>query len=222
MISGNPRFTVAITAFQRPELLMRALLSVAGQDYPHWDCVIYSDGPAPRALAMAREFVERSGIEPLTRTPFFELERKEGLWGNHLRRRALKDAKGDYCVILGHDCELLPHCLSEHASLIAGREGMLSIVGVHVWNTRVMGDPTIMLPRPEYLGVWPKAARPKGLEIADVDLTCMAFPVPLAHEAGCFAEDDQRRYAADYLAYRRMVDAKAHVAASRRPCAVHF
>lgn len=218
----DTRFAVVVTVYRRPELLMRALLSLMNQTHRDWACTVVSDGEAPVAREMYREFVAEARDARLDRAVFFERDRKEGLWGNHLRRWALEHTSRPYCVILGHDCELLPHCLAEHARLIDGREGVLSIVGTHVWNTRVMGNPTALLPRPEYLGVWPTGADPRALKIADVDLTCMAFPSTRAVAAGCFCEADQARYAADYLAYERLVKAGVPVAVCRRPCAVHF
>jgi glycosyltransferase involved in cell wall biosynthesis len=216
------RFTVFITVWRRPELLPRALLSLLNQGYAAWDCTIVSDGPAPNALALARQFGESFRDDRLSHIAFFQLDRRAGLWGNHLRRWAIENCRNPYCVILSHDCELLPNCLTTHALQIAGQPARLSLVGTHMWNNRVMGDPTVTLPRPEYLGVWPRGEDPKALAIADVDLTGMALPVPLALEADCFSEADQPRYAADYLAYTRLVKAGAEVVLDRTPCAAHF
>jgi hypothetical protein len=218
----NTRFKVVITVYQRPELLLRALLSLLHQTYSAWDCVILSDGPAPHAMALTQRFARVISDERIQGASFVALERREGLWGNHLRRWALERCTQDYCVILSHDCELFPHYLEEHHQQIAGQPGKLSIVGTHIWNARVLGAPNTLLPHPEYLGVWPKGTDPKRLKIADVDLTGLAFPAAESVQAGCFAEEDQLRYAADYLAYARLVKTGVPVVMSRRPCAAHF
>ncbi len=42
-----------------PPLFRRALESVAGQTYPHWECLLLADGAGPDLLAMARAFAAR-------------------------------------------------------------------------------------------------------------------------------------------------------------------
>jgi hypothetical protein len=226
----EPTFKIAITVYQRPELTLRALLSVLHQSYPHWRCTLYSDGPAPRAQRLVEQFVaglEADGDPRVAKIEDFrEVDRPEGgRWGNQLRRRALLEAASDYCVILSHDCELFPDYLERHAAQLRNRPWpCLSVVDVHVWNDRVMGQPRQQLPGgPEYLGVWPRGDHLRATEfrIAEVDLTCMAFPVAASHALGCFAEEDQGRYAADYLAYQRCIQAM-DVAWTRGACAAHF
>ena len=121
-----------------------------------------------------------------------------GAWGNAARVRGLELATGDYTAFVGHDCIVLPGYLAAHAENVARKPGCLSLVDVDVWITRRYAVPDVLLPHPQYDGVWPKRGRPlDDLDVAEVDLTCMAFPTVCARELGIFTHRT-RDYCADY------------------------
>jgi glycosyltransferase involved in cell wall biosynthesis len=220
--SRKLRFTVAITVWQRPELLPRVLHNLLRQTYDDWDCLIVCDGPHPRAYGLVAGLIARSAVL-CSRTNFHELGRREGLWGNHLRRWALEHAHGDYCCIIGHDCMIDRDYLEKHAENIdRAAVPCLSLVDVHVWTNRVLGAPETQYATPRYLGVWPPSgADISALKVAQVDLTGIAWPLPEAIDHGAFAEDMWSTYAADFLSYTRLL-LHLPVVHVTGPCAVHF
>ena len=202
---GSPlTFTVVMTVFQRPELVMPALFAVVNQTYPHWNLAVYADGPHPRVREMLASYIE---AEPdrANSISFTVCARMEKLWGNRLRARGIAEAEGDYTVILGHDCTMLPGYLAAHVENITAEPGCLSMVGVAHWTDRAMnGNPDERYPHPRYSGEWPKKGFQNLKEHGPrdgVDLLCMAFPTSRARDLQLFGPAVEHRYGADYLAY---------------------
>jgi hypothetical protein len=217
-----PSFTIVMTVFGRPELVLHALFCVVEQSHRRWDLRVYADGAHPRVQDMLREF-SAAHADFGSRIAYVELARVPDTWGNPLRRRGLADAAGDYTVFLGHDCLLLPDYLAGHAETIAAHGPCVSVVDVRHWTTRTAGDPARPRKTPGYTGVWP--LRHKDVAALGphdgIDLTSLAFPTRIARAAGVFAPELDGRYGADYDSFDRC---RARVPAVHRPgvlCA-HF
>src|SRR2546428_3236587 len=95
-------FTVAITVWQREEMLPHAIQTVLSQTYPRWEILVYSDGGS----RLTRETV--AGLEPAIPIRYREVRRRPKQWGNHLRRLALEEGSGSHVCFLGHDRPLDP------------------------------------------------------------------------------------------------------------------
>jgi hypothetical protein len=199
----NPlTFTVVVTVFERTDLIPHVLFGVSRQEWPHWDLLLVADGPHPAAGSIVDQF--RLSVPAMAdRIKYLAIPHAPGAWGNVARFKGLEMATGHYTVILGHDCLVFPGYLAAHAENIVRMPGCLSLVDVDMWITRAYGKPQVWLPHPEYRGVWPTPGCPvDDLKIAEVDLTCMAFPTERARQLGIFNRKSTQ-YCADYTdAYR--------------------
>jgi cephalosporin hydroxylase len=181
-----PLFTVAITVWEREEMLPHAIQTVLSQTDSRWELLVYSDGPSD----VARETV--AALQPYVPIRYRAVERRPKHWGNHLRRLALEEGSGSHVCFLGHDCLLYPHYLETHAANLEGNAGGLSVVPIDYWRkTRLDAKQ----PRNDDL---------MHLQAGEIDLLCVAYPRRLALETGCFSHDTQHRRDADFLAYDRL------------------
>ena len=198
-IGAGVKFTVVVTVYEREYLIPRILHSLCAQKHEGWNAIFLSDGPHTEALGSVRTFARRVSL-PIS---WMTADRRRGLWGNHLRRRGLEEATGDYVCFIGHDCLIDSDYLSTHAEAIATCPGNpLSIVQCRYWTTR--DDKTHRSSGVErFKGVIPAEAvkPPENFQQGDVDLTCVAFPREAALKHGAFSSDLMQRYNADWLSF---------------------
>ncbi len=98
--------------------LRRAILSVQGQSYPHWELCIADDASRdPGVRELVEEFVQ---AEPRIRF----IARPERGNISHATNSALGLASGSWVTFLDHDDELHPAALAEVALTIAARPGV--------------------------------------------------------------------------------------------------
>jgi GT2 family glycosyltransferase len=109
----RPVFSIVMPTFNSTdEWLVRAIESVRGQSYPHWELCIADDAST---LPSVRATLERyMALDDRIRVSF----RKEN---GHIAR-ATNDAmalmRGDYMCLMDHDDEIAPHALLEFARII--------------------------------------------------------------------------------------------------------
>jgi glycosyltransferase involved in cell wall biosynthesis len=179
-------FTVAITVWQREEMLPHAIQTVLIQTHRQWEILTYSDGSS----RLARDTVQ--ALQPSIPIRYQAVKRRRRHWGNHLRRLALEQASGSHVCFLGHDCLLYPTYLETHLANLAGNPDALSVVPIDYWRETRMD---VRQPRnPDLM----------SLRDGEIDLLCIAYPRRLALEADCFGEEMQRLRYADYLSYDRL------------------
>lgn len=114
MPTVNPKISVCIPAYNRPEVLSPLLDSILSQDYPHFEIIICEDNSPRRneIAAIVRQYAERySGI-----IRYHENETNLGYDGNLRNLVAL--AEGDYCLFMGNDDLICPGALSRVASAV--------------------------------------------------------------------------------------------------------
>lgn len=104
----NPRITVCVPAYNRPEVLPALLESILCQDYNRFEIVISEDASPARAEihAIVTRYAERySGI-----IRYHENEKNLGYDGN--LRQLVSLARGEYCLFMGNDDLLAPGALA--------------------------------------------------------------------------------------------------------------
>ncbi len=99
---GALRISVVVPSSGRPELA-RAVESVLGQTYPHWECIVVDDRPHGEGLALP--------ADPRLRTVGHHGRRSPGA----SRNTGAEAATGDVLVFLDDDDELLPNRLQDVA-----------------------------------------------------------------------------------------------------------
>lgn len=116
------RFTVVITTYQRPELLAKAIASVAAQSDPDFECIVVSDADPSAAAVMPDD----------DRFRFLLLDEPSGAAA--ARNAGVATAKGDVVTFCDDDDELDPRRL-----VLAG-EGVRSAAVGLCWSAYI-GEP---------------------------------------------------------------------------------
>lgn len=111
----NPRISVCVPAYNRPEVLPALLESILCQDYNRFEIVISEDASPARTeiRAIATRYAERyPGI-----IRYHENEKNLGYDGN--LRQLVTLARGEYCLFMGNDDLLAPGALAAIAGAVA-------------------------------------------------------------------------------------------------------
>lgn len=119
----KPLVTIGIPTFNRPEMLARALGSVAGQDYPNLE-VIVADNAAgtDEAFSVVERFTSSS-----PKLKFVKHERNIGSLNNFFF--LLGSANGKYFMWLADDDEISPNYVSSLVDLLERDPGAASATG---------------------------------------------------------------------------------------------
>jgi glycosyltransferase involved in cell wall biosynthesis len=115
MTPAEPKLSVCIPAYNRPEALAPLLDSVLTQDFRDFNIVICED--ASPARAGIRAIVADAQRHAPARIEYFENEANLGYDGN--LRRVIERASGEYCVLMGNDDLMCPGALSTIAAALA-------------------------------------------------------------------------------------------------------
>ncbi len=125
-------FGIVIPTRSKCRFLPRALAQVRSQTYPHWHCVLASDGPSPKTRAL---FDQHTSRDP--RFSYLELAAPAQDWGLTPRLRGLDvlatlPHRPDYVAFWDDDNRFYPAALTNIAEALR-REGSadLLIVPIH-------------------------------------------------------------------------------------------
>lgn len=100
----HPLLSVVMPVYDTPELfLRRAIASVSGQLYPHWELVVVDDASKDPAVGQVLEALQDPRIKVLRR------QTNEGIVA--ASNQALAVVTGEFVVFLDHDDELSPDAL---------------------------------------------------------------------------------------------------------------
>ncbi|MDZ4078812.1 MULTISPECIES: glycosyltransferase family 2 protein [Hydrocarboniphaga] len=136
-----PLFTVLIPTYNRAHLVTRALNSVAAQEFSDFEIVVVDDGSSDGTLGEVRRWSQRTGL------PVTSIWKPNG--GAHSAYNlGVRQARGEYIVVLGSDDQLLPDALRKMAdawaSIPAAKKQAYCAVlghGLHWSSRRLAGDP---------------------------------------------------------------------------------
>lgn len=197
------KFSVLMSAWHPYELLEHAIACVEHQTHGEWELIVGSDGEMPKRYKRIVNLF-RARLKDSVR--LVEFQRKEGCYGNHVRRELMAHASGEYVVWVNHDNIIFPDYLQSHVENINESPGCVSVVPI---TLRVGGQSK---------GLWPAAIR-----IGRIDLLNFAIPLSLAREVNAFAVHEERVYAADWHVVGRSILRSKLIKSSRRsPVGIHF
>lgn len=111
----NPKLSVCIPAYNRPEELKPLLDSILSQDFASYEIVICED-KSPKRKEIA-EIVQSYQLKHKYVIKYYENQENLGYDGN-LRNLIVK-AKGEYCFFMGNDDLMCPGALSTVASALS-------------------------------------------------------------------------------------------------------
>jgi O-antigen biosynthesis protein len=94
----NPRVTVCVAHFNRPQLLKQALASLAGQDYENFEVIVVDDGSTSgEAIQYLAE------LEPWLASRQWHLIRQENRYLSAARNTGARAATGEYLMFMDDD-----------------------------------------------------------------------------------------------------------------------
>lgn len=136
-----PLFSVLIPTYNRANLVIRALDSVAAQSFRDFETVLIDDGSIDGTLSTVWRWSKRTGL------PVTSIWKPNG--GAHSAYNlGVRHARGEYIVVLGSDDQLLPDALQKMAdawaSIPAAQKHRYCAVlghGLHSQSRRLVGDP---------------------------------------------------------------------------------
>lgn len=95
-VRGNPKVSMVIAAYRRPDPLACLLWCLKSQTWDNWEAIVMHDGEGPQD----RQVVEGIG-DPRIR--FVETAVRQGNWGHPLRGTAVQLAAGDFIGMTNDD-----------------------------------------------------------------------------------------------------------------------
>jgi glycosyltransferase involved in cell wall biosynthesis len=105
--AAQPRVSVCIAHFNRPEHLRHALESLQAQDYPNFEVIVVDDGStSPAAVAYL------DALEPEFADRGWRIVRQENLYPGAARNNAARHATGEYLLFMDDDNVAKPHEIS--------------------------------------------------------------------------------------------------------------
>jgi glycosyltransferase involved in cell wall biosynthesis len=119
--AAPPTVSICIPTYSRHEYLAEAIASAATQRYSPVEILVSDDGRCPAIEEVAKKFVQRD-----SRVRYWRNEANLGLAGNW--NRCVKEARGDYVIIIGDDDRLLADGLRDLVA--AGSEDL--VFGSHL------------------------------------------------------------------------------------------
>ena len=118
--------SVIITTCKRePEMVERAIASVAGQSYHNWELIIIDDSPESydkrdQVYSMIQRYSDKYTV--------FYHRNEENSGACYSRNRGLEIAKGEYIAFLDDDDEWLPEKLAEQVRIIEATPEKVALV----------------------------------------------------------------------------------------------
>lgn len=117
---GQPLVSIIVTNFNYAKYIAACLRSVAGQTYPHWECIIVDDVSTDDSLVVLEDFLAQTPL----RERFTLLRRLANGGQMEAFRDGLARATGTFCMMLDADDVLLPDFLETHVRVHLGRKAV--------------------------------------------------------------------------------------------------
>lgn len=116
----QPLVSIIVTNCNYAKYIAACLRSVAGQTYPHWECIVVDDVSTDDSLAVLEGFLAEAPL----RERFTLLRRQENGGQMEAFRDGLERARGTFCMMLDADDVLLPDFLETHVRVHLGRKAV--------------------------------------------------------------------------------------------------
>lgn len=103
----QPLVSIIIPTYNRESIVGRALDSVIGQTYEHWECIVVDDGSSDATMDVLKTYSLQD------RRIQYYLRDRMPKGAPTSRNIGLEHANGDYVIFLDSDDYLLPFCLEQ-------------------------------------------------------------------------------------------------------------
>lgn len=100
-----PQVSVITSVYNRREILLRAMRSVAAQSFTDIEYIVVNNGSTMMIDDVVEGFMEEATI------PVVYIKRESGIGPHTGKNSAFRQARGKYLVMLDSDDELLPHAV---------------------------------------------------------------------------------------------------------------
>lgn len=104
--SKSPAVSVITSVYNRRDILLRAMQSVAAQDFKDIEYIVVDNGSTINIDDVIEDFMSSVNI------PVLYITRDNGIGPHTGKNSAIRAARGEFIVMLDSDDELLPNCIS--------------------------------------------------------------------------------------------------------------
>ncbi|MEJ5276329.1 MAG: glycosyltransferase [Thermogemmata sp.] len=101
---ADPRVTVVVPSYNKPQYLPECLRSIQAQTLPEWECIVVDDG-SPRGEEI------RVAVEAMGDTRFRLVKHEVNRGAAAARNTGFEEASGPYVLIVDEDDRLVPNAL---------------------------------------------------------------------------------------------------------------
>jgi glycosyltransferase involved in cell wall biosynthesis len=122
---SNPRITLSIACYKRPERTKRSIQCILDQDINNWEAFIMGDACPDFQKLIDSGYLESIKQEQLKKgniIHYFNADVNSGGCGYKLINHAIKNATGKYIVFYANDDIILPNHFSHYLSEIENTE----------------------------------------------------------------------------------------------------
>jgi len=106
----KPFFSIVMATYNRAYCIEKAINSVLNQSFKDWELIIVDDGSSDNTEEVVKKYLADKRIK------YIKLSKNSGV--NVARNRAIKEAKGEYLLILDSDNELKEEILNKYKFFI--------------------------------------------------------------------------------------------------------
>ena len=106
----KPFFSIVMATYNRAYCIEKAINSVLNQSFKDWELIIVDDGSTDNTEEIIKKYLSNKKIK------YIKLKKNSGV--NVARNRAIKEVKGEYCLILDSDNELKSNILEKYTNYI--------------------------------------------------------------------------------------------------------
>lgn len=147
----SPKVSVVIAAYGQEQFLGEALESLIAQTFTDWEAIITDDGSKDNVADVARRYVARD-----SRFKFLHSE-NHGLAG--VRNLAVKDARGEYLMMLDGDDKIGPRYLEECVKILDREPNVKAVLAYMelfgaengILNVAYLGYPALLINNPFFV-----------------------------------------------------------------------
>jgi hypothetical protein len=185
-------FSIALTYFESPDNLSRALYCLSQQTYTAFEVIPVFDGEDAKAEFMYKQFCAKKGDPRFRPAIIFPRTEVDSAYGNDIRFAAIAYCHKDYIIWYGHDCLIDKDYLQTHAEQIED-DWCISLVSQEhfTWWNHTQGWTL-------YQETLPHTTDPASLRVGGVDLLNFALPTHVARESA-WRKEHRMKYEADWF-----------------------
>ncbi len=128
-----PIVTIVIPTYNRAHVIEEALLSIQGQTYTNWECIIVDDGSTDNTLEVLKGFEKKDNRFKIHTRP---KNRTKG--ANACRNIGIEKSQGAYLIFLDSDDTLAKKCLENRIQCFDKNKNK-NIQGL-IFSTGILSD----------------------------------------------------------------------------------